>query len=88
MKDSKSQLVIDNTETLFIATTVGQSINREDGRNINSIVAEKADNAAKVRYIMKQKKSAVSIMENNYFDQKVLRVHDACDENRTIIEYR
>ncbi len=86
MKDCRAHLVIQSAESMFIATAVGRTIDR-DGRNIDSLVAYKVTNEAKRKEVLRLKKGALKLMQDNHAGLPVVRLEGTCDENRTYIEY-
>ena len=78
--------MVQSAESMFIATAVGRTIDR-DGRNVDSLIAYKVINEGKRREVIRLKKAALKLMQNNHAGLPVGRLEGTCDENRTYIEY-
>ena len=87
VKDAKANLVVQSAESMFIASAVGKTIDK-DGRNFNSVLVYKASNEARRREMLRLKKAAIKAMNTNHFGETVLRAEGTCDDNRTFIERR
>ena len=87
VKDAKANLVVQSAESMFIASAVGKTIDK-DGNNRESVLVYKATNESRRREMLRLKKAAIKNMNQNHFGLTVIRAEGTCDDNRTFIEHR